>query len=67
MSNSGSFLELSDGGGGAPLRVKGQTQTGLTGAWLNTLPVLVSGSTYQISLPLSGGPTSFALLFFETP
>lgn len=68
VSAAGKFLELRDGSGGSPLRVTGQTQAaGLAGTWVNTLPVLVSGSTYQISLPFAGGPSAFARLSFETP
>jgi hypothetical protein len=35
---NGSHLELSDGGGGAPLRLTGQTQPGLAGVWNSAPP-----------------------------
>jgi hypothetical protein len=67
ITPAGNWLELRDGGGGAPFRVTGQTQAGLGGTWANVLPSQVSGSSYRISLPLSGGNKGFARLFFENP
>jgi hypothetical protein len=63
----GLYLELSDGGGGAPLRLTGQTQPGLTGAWTPVLPLHQGGNTWRISLPFSGGPQGFMRLFFGNP
>jgi hypothetical protein len=62
---NGVFLELRDAGGGAPLRLTGQTQNGLSGAWNNQLPTLQSGRTWRISLPFASGPTGFMRLHFE--
>jgi hypothetical protein len=67
VATSGVFLELSDGGGGAPLRVTGQTQGGLAGTWTNVAPTFVGGSTWRVSLPLASGPSGFLRLFFEEP
>lgn len=67
VGTSGVFLELSNGGGGAPFRLTGQTQGGLTGVWTNVAPVLVAGSTWRVSLPLSSGPSGFLRLMFEDP
>lgn len=67
VASSGVFLELSDGGGGAPLRLTGQTQGALAGTWTNVAPVFVSGSTWRVSLPLASGPSGFLRLFFEEP
>lgn len=67
VGTSGVFLELSDGGGGAPFRLTGQTQGGLAGSWTNVAPTLVSGSTWRVSLPLSSGPKGFLRLYFEEP
>ena len=64
---NGLFLELRDSGGGAPLRLTGQTQNGLSGAWANQLPVLQSGRTWRISLPFASGPAGFMRLHFEDP
>ncbi len=64
---NGVFLELSDGSGGPPLRVTGQTQDGLGGVWTNVLPVHLSGSTWRISVPFSSGPKGFARLRIENP
>ncbi|WP_367874574.1 hypothetical protein [Luteolibacter sp. Populi] len=63
IASDGTFLEL--GGGTSPFRLTGQIQNHLDGAWTNVLPVLVSGSTYRISLPLASGTTGFIRLFFE--
>ena len=65
VSTSGNFLELRDGGGGAPLRVTGQIQSGLGGSWTNVLPILQTGTTYRVSMPLTSGGKGFARLFFE--
>jgi len=62
---AGVFLELRDGSGGPPFRLTGQAQAGLGGPWVNVLPILVTGSTYRISLPLAGGSTGFVRLRFE--
>lgn len=67
VTTAGDFLELGNGSGGAPMKLTGQTQAGLAGPWTNVGPVLVSGSTYRVSLPLAGGPKGFVRLFFETP
>jgi len=64
---NGLFLELRNGGGGAPLRLTGQTQNGLSGSWTNQLPALQSGRTWRISLPLASGPAGFMRLHFEDP
>lgn len=64
---NGLFLELRDGGGGAPLRLTGQTQNGLSGSWTNQLPILRSGRTWRISLPFASGPAGFMRLHFEDP
>ncbi len=64
---NGSWLELRDGGGGSPLLLKGQTNSGLTGQWADTLPVPVPGPAYRVSLPFANGPKGFLRLFFETP
>ncbi len=64
VATSGSFLELSSGGG-APLRMTGQTQPGLGGMWTNVLPTLHSGTTYRVSLAITPGAKGFARLFFE--
>lgn len=64
---NGNSLELRDGGGGAPLVVTGQTQTGqLAGSWTDVAPVHGSGNTWRVSVPLAAGP-GFARLVFETP
>jgi hypothetical protein len=67
VATSGVFLELSDGGGGAPFRLTGQTQGALAGTWTNVAPTFVEGSTWRASLPLSSGPSGFLRLFFEEP
>lgn len=67
VTSPGQFLELSNGGGGAPLRVSGQTQPTLAGAWTRVLPGLQSGSTYRVSLPFAGGTKTFARFAFENP
>ena len=67
VTSSGGFLELRDAGGGAPLKVKGQTSSGLAGAWANATPILVSGSIYRVTMPFASGPRGFARLYFETP
>lgn len=64
---NGLFLELRGAGGGAPLRLTGQTQGGLSGSWTNQLPVLQSGRTWRISLPFASGPAGFMRLHFENP
>jgi hypothetical protein len=64
---NGVFLELSDGSGGPPLRVTGQTQAGLGGVWTNVLPVNLSGSAWRITVPFSGGTSGFARLLIENP
>jgi len=67
VSVAGSFLELRDGGGGAPFRLTGQTQAGPGAAWANVLPTPISASNYRIGLPLTGGSRGFARLYFEIP
>ncbi len=64
-TTNGNFLELRDGGGGAPLRMTGQTQQGLGGTWTKVLPVLKSGTTYRVSMAITPGGKGFARLFFE--
>lgn len=64
---NGLFLELRDTGGGAPLRLTGQTQNGLSGSWTNQLPTLQSGRTWRVSLPFASGPAGFMRLHFEDP
>ena len=64
---SGNSLYLSDGGGGAALRLTGQTQSGLANPWTNVLPVHRTGQNYRISLPISSGPKGFIRLQFENP
>lgn len=63
----GNFLELTDGAGGAPLRITGQTQGGLSGTWTDVLPEHVSGKNYRIPIPLASGPAGFARLAIEDP
>jgi hypothetical protein len=65
VTTSGNFLELRDGGGGAPLRMTGQTQLGLGGVWTHVLPILQSGTTWRVSMPITPGGKGFARLFFE--
>ena len=65
IATSGDFLELSGVSGGSPLRVTGQLNTMLSGSWTNVVPVLVSGSTYRISIPIVGGSPGFGRVFFE--
>ena len=67
VTANGGFLELRDGGGGAPLKVKGQTQNGLAAAWASATPALIAGTTYRVSVPFASGATGFARLYFETP
>ncbi len=67
ITPAGNWLELRDGSGGAPFRLTGQTQAQLAATWANVLPSHVSGSTYRISLPLSGASRGFARIFFENP
>ena len=67
ITTAGNWLELRDGSGGAPLRLTGQTQAGLGGTWNNILPAHVSGNSYRIGFPLSGGNKGFTRLFFEHP
>ena len=67
VTASGGFLELRDGGGGAPLKVKGQTQNGLAAAWASATPALIPGNIYRVSMPFASGATGFARLYFETP
>lgn len=64
---NGTFLEFGNGGGGAPLRLTGQTQAGLTGPWSNVLPEHVTGRDYRIGIPFASGSKGFARLFFEDP
>ena len=64
---NGGFLELRDGGGGAPLKVRGQTQNGLAAAWASATPALIPGNIYRVSVPFASGATGFARLYFETP
>jgi hypothetical protein len=66
-ATSGQFLELRNGGGGAPLRLTGQSQGALGGSWTNLAPEFVAGSTWRVSLPLASGPAGFLRLFFEEP
>ncbi|MCW1923943.1 hypothetical protein OKA05_15355 [Luteolibacter arcticus] len=63
----GLYLALTDAGGGAPLRLTGQSQAGLVGPWADVLPVLQSGSTWRVSIPFAGGSKGFLRLFFEDP
>lgn len=65
VSTSGNFLELRYSGGGAPLRVTGQTQPGLGGIWTNVLPVLQTGTTYRVSMPITPGGKGFSRLCFQ--
>ncbi len=67
VTANGGFFELRDGGGGAPLKVKGQTQNGLAAAWANPTPALIAGTTYRVSVPFDSGATGFERLYFETP
>jgi hypothetical protein len=67
VSAAGGFLELRDGGGGAPFRLTGQTQAGPGTAWSNVLPAPISASNYRIGLPITGGSSGFARLYFENP
>ncbi len=67
VTANGGFLELRDGGGGAPLKVKGQIQNGLAAAWASATPALIPGNIYRVSLPFASGATGFARLYFETP
>lgn len=62
-----SYLEVSDGGAGTPLRVTGQTQPGLAGTWTHLVPTNTSGTTYRISTPLDSGNRSFLRLQFVDP
>lgn len=62
IGTSGDFLQLSDGGGGAPLNLTGQTASLLDGSWLNVLPSLLSGTTYRVSLTISPGGRGFMQL-----
>lgn len=61
----GDFLSLSDGGGGAPFRVTGQTNSTLAETWTNTLPVSLGGGYYRVSLPIVPGINGFCRLMFE--
>jgi hypothetical protein len=64
IATDGDFLELGDGT--PPFRVTGQVQGDPGGnAWINVLPVQVSGQTYRVSLPFSSGPTGCIRLLFE--
>ncbi len=65
VTASGDFLEIRNSGGGDPLRVTGQTQSGLGGTWTNGLPVLQSGKTYRVALPIGPGGAGFARLYFQ--
>lgn len=66
VGTSGNYLTVSDGVS-APLRVTGEVQNGLTGAWTIASPVHVSGSTWRVSLPLSSGQRGFIRLRFLNP
>lgn len=57
-----SFLRLGDG---LPrFRVAGQVATGAVGGWDDIRPEPVSGQTYRVSIPFSGGRTGFIRLSF---
>lgn len=66
-TTAGDFLALGNGTGGAPLRVTGQTQNGLAGAWTDTLPEHVGGASYRVAIPFASGAKGFARLHFEDP
>ena len=64
---NGDHLELRDAAGGAPFLLTGQTQAGLAaGPWAATLPTLMAGNTWRVSLALAGG-RGFVRLAFEDP
>ncbi|NDV62012.1 hypothetical protein G0Q06_06075 [Puniceicoccales bacterium CK1056] len=65
IGSSGNFLQFSDGGGGAPLNLTGQTSALLNSGWVNVLPTLVSGTTYRVSLTISPGEVGFMRLDFN--
>ncbi|MEK7952303.1 DUF7035 domain-containing protein [Luteolibacter soli] len=67
LTLNGTFMELRDSHGGAPLRLTGQTQSGLAGVWTNQQPVHQTGNTWRISAPFAGSSKRFMRIFFEDP
>lgn len=65
IGTSGSFLQVSDGGGGAPMELTGQTSSLLSGGWTNVLPSLVSGTTYRVSVTIPTGGRGFLRMDFN--
>ncbi|MGD9418114.1 MAG: DUF7035 domain-containing protein [Verrucomicrobiota bacterium JB025] len=61
----GDFLEVSDGG--APVRVSGQTSPGLGGSWSFVPPALISGTTYEVSVPIVPGSSAFLRAYMDSP
>jgi hypothetical protein len=67
VTDNGDFLDLTNVGGGPPLRVTGQTCPGLSGPWTNTRPLPVGGGVYRVTLPLGPGARGFCRLMFLDP
>jgi hypothetical protein len=66
VGTSGDYLTLGDGSL-QPLRLTGEIQDGLTGAWTRVLPEPVPPNTWRIGIPLAGGASGFVRLRFENP
>jgi hypothetical protein len=66
VAANGLYLDVSDGVG-APFQVSGRAAATPAGPWSLTQPVLVSGSTYRVSAPVSPGNPAFLQLFFNLP
>jgi hypothetical protein len=66
VGTSGDYLTLGDGSL-QPLRLTGEIQHGLTGAWTRVLPEAVPPNTWRVGIPLAGGANGFVRLRFENP
>jgi hypothetical protein len=66
VGSSGNYLTLGDGSL-QPLRLTGEIQHGLTGAWTRVLPEAMPPNTWRVGIPLAGGANGFARLRFENP
>lgn len=64
---NGDFLDISNGSGGSPLRLTGQTADNPAGPWNDVPPQAIGGGFYRVAVGVTGGGNGFLRLKFVDP